>query len=541
VVAVASLAGAALVMSAIPSLASAGSIHPKLMSSAQVRKIARHSSNLGELSPAARQAKRQGYLVPNPAQYKRQKARATRRAEARQALSAPATTGPLAPSIISGKSWQGINENTHTPPDETSAVGTQKYIELVNAKFAIYNKTSNTPAATGSLNALVGRPSTDHVFDPQIIWDPTTNRFYYAADDVIDPSNNLIAFGFSKTASPAGASSFCHYFLNFGTVFADYPKLGDSRFFQLIGSNVFNSSGSFLGADLAAISKPPAGTSCPAIGNFHIDDNGPLKMTATNPAFTPVPANEIDTNGTGWVVARSGSLPATKLGLFKVTKNASGDPVIPVNAASLLTVPSYTAPPDAPQQGSVNPIDTNDSRNTQAVAANDPAHSGKLALWTQHTTQGGAGAQVRWYEINPVGNSLFQSGKATSGSLFEFNGAISPNRQVNGGTTGGGNSMVMNFNTSSSATKPAIKMVSKIGANGQSGQVAVKSSPGQLSGFDCSKVATTGHCRWGDYAAATPDPSTANRIWNVSQFAVGSGSGTSGFATSRTWNFVAKP
>jgi hypothetical protein len=84
-------------------------------------------------------------------------------------------------------------------------------------------------------------------------------------------------------------------------------------------------------------------------------------------------------------------------------------------------------------------------------------------------------------------------------------------------------------------------MVSKVGTGAQSGQVAVLNGTHPLSGFDCSKVATTGKCRWGDYAAATPDPSTANRIWNVSQYAVGSGSGITGPATSRTRNFIATP
>jgi len=124
-------------------------------------------------------------------------------------------------------------------------------------------------------------------------------------------------------------------------------------------------------------------------------------------------------------------------------------------------------------------------------------------------------------------------------SLFQFNGAISPNRQVNGTTKSGGDAMVLNFDSSSSSTFPAIKMVSKVGAGGQSGPVLVKNSPGPLSGFDCDAEAL--FCRWGDYAAATPDPSTANQIWQVSQFAVGSGSGTTGPATSRTQNFVATP
>jgi len=532
------LAIAAFLMAVVPSLASASNFHPKLISAAQVREISRHSSDPGQLNPAARQAKLRGYLPINEAQYNREKARAARRAKAQLALTAP-VGGPLAPSIVPGRSFQGINEPTHAPPDETGAVGTTRFIELVNSEFAIYNKTSNAPSSTGTLRSLVGAGSQDNVFDPQIIWDPTTNRFYYAADNVVNKAHNLISFGFSKTATPTGAASFCKYFLDFGTNFPDYPKLGDSQPFLIMGSNVFDSGGSFAGSDLAAISKPPAGQTCPPFNSLKFDDAFPLRMSATNRAFTPVPANEIDTNATGWSVSRSGNLPSTKLGLFKITKAANGNPVIPT-AATQMTVPSYTAPANTPQKGSVNRIDTNDSRPTQAVAAVDPGHGNKFALWTQQTTSGGAGAQVRWYEIDPAAHSLIQKGTVTSGSLFEFNGAISPNRRVNGATKQGGNAMLMNFNTSSASTFPSIKMVSKVGSGAQSGQAAVKTGT-TLSGFDCSRVSETGSCRWGDYASATPDPSTSNTIWNVSQFGAGSGSGTQGLATSRTQVFLAKP
>lgn len=485
---------------------------------------------------SARQALRYGYLVAHPKVYARQKARADRQAETRSALSSPAS-GVLAPSVIAGRSWQGINDVNSAPPDETSAVGTTRYIELVNSKFAIYNKTSNTPISTGSLASMMNGSSNANVFDVQIIWDPTTRRFYYAADDTVSAADNKIRFGFSTTASPSSAADWCKYHIDYGVPFPDFPKLGDSRDFAMIGVNVFANAttGGYLHSDLLAVSKPPAGTTCPAPSSF----TAAQKHLSTN-SFTPVPANEIDTNGTGWAVAVAGTTPATALRLFKVTRNSSGDPVIQGTPTNV-SVPSYNIPPNAPQTGSVNKIDTADGRNTQAVAAIDPGHGGKFALWTQHTVRGGAGAEVRWYEINPPTHSVIQSGKATSGSLFEFNGAISPNRQVNGSTKSGGSSMVMNFNTSSSATKPGIRMVSKVGSGAQSGQVAIKGSPGQISGFDCD--AKSNFCRWGDYAAATPDPSTANRIWNVSQFAVGSGSAASDSppATSRTWNFIAKP
>jgi hypothetical protein len=262
-------------------------------------------------------------------------------------------------------------------------------------------------------------------------------------------------------------------------------------------------------------------------------------MNASTQAFTPVAANEIDTKATGWAVARSRSLPATQLALFKVTRNATtGNPVIQ-STGTPVTVPSYNLPANAPQKGSINKIDTSDARQTQAVAAVDPAHSNKFAIWTQHTINVGGRAAVRWYEIDTAANALLQSGTASDASRFLFNGAISPNRQVNGATHVGGNAMVMNYDSSSSAAFPGIRMVSKFATGAQSSPVVVKNSPGPLSGFDCDLA--TQFCRWGDYAAATPDPSTANRIWQVSQFAVGSGSGTTGPATSRTWNFVATP
>ena len=526
----ASLAMAALAMGATPSLTSATPTFGKAMRASEIRKVSRQDPNSGTMDSVTRQAVKRGYLVRNQAAYRRAKARANRQAEARHALTSPVSPfgGPLAPSNL--RAWQGINDVASAPPDETAAVGTGRYIELVNSKFAIYNKAGNAPVGTGTLNSLSGAAPSDFVFDPQIIWDPTTKRFYYAMDNEVSASQHFVLWGWSKTATPASAADWCKYGISTGPNLADYPKLGDSQFFGIIGTNLFDSSEHYLGSNIQAFKKPGPGTSCPSPSTAN-------KRIPTS-AFTPVPANELDTNAIGWVVARGGTPTANKELLFKVTRSSTGNPVINATPTTV-TVASYTVPPNAPQQGSTNKIDTADGRNTQALAGVDPGHGSKFALWTQHTVKGGAGAEVRWYEIDPAAHSLLQNGKATSGSLFEFNGAIAPNRQVNGSTKSGGDAMVMNFNTSSSAAKPAIRMVSKVGGKLQSGQVVVKASTGQLSGFDCD--ATTHFCRWGDYAAVTPDPSTANRMWNVSQFAVGSGSGDSGLATSRTWNFIVKP
>jgi hypothetical protein len=257
-------------------------------------------------------------------------------------------------------------------------------------------------------------------------------------------------------------------------------------------------------------------------------------------AFTPVPANEIDTKGNGWIAAIPSDIPSKKISLFKVKKDDGKAKI--QKTATQLKVNQYGAPKNAPQQGNSVKIDTLDGRLTQAVAATDPAHNDKFAMWTQHTVSGGAGSKVRWYEIYPSDPKLIQDGTVSSNSKYTFNGAISPNRAVKGSDSGGGKKMLLNFNTSSSSSFPTIKMLSKKGNNDQSSQVKVKQSPGPIAGFDCSKGDP---CRWGDYASATPDPSSSSKIWNVSQWASGNKPPcTTALNCPATWRsliFVANP
>lgn len=217
----------------------------------------------GPLSEAQKLAMRQGYLVPDQATYEKKKARANRKAEkssnAKQQSFAESASG----ESISGKSdvtdllrsESGVGKSTPAkrtsssarkhkkratttpertsssvgtkkpvpvttsegafdpnaaPSDSTSAAGLDRYIELVNQKYRIYSPITNTtPIVEGTLSELAS--SAGSVFDPQVMWDPDTNRFYYAADLIFSSTDNRIAFGFSKTATPSSAADFCHY------------------------------------------------------------------------------------------------------------------------------------------------------------------------------------------------------------------------------------------------------------------------------------------------------------------------------------------
>jgi hypothetical protein len=508
--------------------------------------LAVHASRLVPAGVTQRAAGAVPLRVPNPAAYAAQKA-AANAAAARLAgrHSAMAGARVLAPTAV--RNWAGQRDTTAAPSDSTGAIGTTRYIELVNAKAAIYNRTSNTPTASGSLLQLTGCASStcvDNVFDPQVIWDPGTNRFYYATDDVVSSTQNFLAFGFSTSATPTlSASSWCRYNLSFGSTFPDYPKLGDTKDFMLIGSNNFSGT-SFTGSTISWVTKPPSGTTCPAPSTFKVGSSGTLKNANGAQAFTPVPGNQIDTSSTGYAVARPASIPsagATFLTVFKVTKSATGTAVIPATGASV-PVSAFKVPASAPQKGTSDLLDTLDTRNTQAVLATDPVHGGVTALWTQHAVFGGAGSQERWYEINPATHTLIQSGTITSASLFTFDGAVSSDRRVNGTSSMFGGAMVIGVVQSSATTLPADKVASKIGSGAISPLTTLATSTAADTGFDC--IQDNGTCRWGDYAAATPDPAapttgTAGQVWGSSMLGAPGGSASSSGWTTR--NFAIKP
>jgi hypothetical protein len=135
--------------------------------------------NPGPSSPAQKQALAQGYLVPNQEAYEQAKAEAAEKAEQLSAERAPADLYATTASQIF-RSWEGIRDPRTAPSDSTGAIGPTRYIELINVRYAIYDRTSNTPIDTGELNELAGEPPfpTGDVFDPQIIWDPTTRRVF---------------------------------------------------------------------------------------------------------------------------------------------------------------------------------------------------------------------------------------------------------------------------------------------------------------------------------------------------------------------------
>jgi hypothetical protein len=441
-------------------------------------------------------------------------------------------------------SFNGTFMSGGTPPDTTGAMGPDRYIETVNTQYGIYSR-SGSLLNGGSLSALTGISGGLFGYslsDPQMMWDAKTQRFYYSAVyyDFFFFDTGL-AVGFSKTATPTSASDFCQYAIQFNGELPDYPKLGDSSDFLLFGYNKFgNFASTYDGSEFATLNKPPAGSTCPAPSAFSVYSSGTLHNADGSLAATPVPANLVDdASGTGYVVANADltTTPSADFAsVYSVTTSgvdANGLPVPSVSGPTNVSVPSYSLPANATQNGSTYRLDTLDGRFEAAVAAVDPSRGGTLALWTAHAVFGGAGSEERWYELDPAAGTLLQSGTVSNPSLFVWNGAVSPDRANNGTTGAFGDSMAMSVSTSGSTAYPAMQLLWKNGANAQSALENLVQSSGASVDLSCSSTAP---CRWGDYSGASPDPAatgTVGKVWLGNQYNLAGGT-TSGTSW-RTW------
>jgi hypothetical protein len=355
--------------------------------------------------------------------------------------------------------------------------------------------------------------------------------------------------GFSKSSNPTSIpSSFCNYEFDFGyptNVFPDYPKLGQTKDFLLIGINYYPSLSNLhaTSQDVLWTSKPQGSgtiTTCPSQSTLKSGKFVGLKNQDGTQAFTPVPAIQTDPSHNGIIVASSDiECPdicgtGTLITVFALKPNPV-DPTVPKMALTgkSVTVQGFTSPPKAPQKGNSLTLDTLDGRLTHAVTAIDPRF-GKLTVWTSHTVAGGAGSEVRWYEIQPGSTPILkQSGSITSATLYVYNGGVSPDRACTLTACAFGDTMIAGFTTSNSTNFTSIQMVEKIGSGAQSAFVMVHAATVAENDFSCAPT-----CRWGDYSGATPDPAanqsgSHGEVWLTNEYAGGS--------KINTWNWEAIP
>jgi hypothetical protein len=452
------------------------------------------------------------YLTIDPDGLRAAKLRAAQALVPSTPAAGPQAVAPAGPpvEVVNAAGLSADDEGrTATPPDTTGAIGPLHYVEFVNSLVGVYDRTLLLVSQL-DLATFAGVPG-GNAFDPQILWDNAGNRWFYAADVGMD----TLAFGWSKTADPSDLmTGWCQFFADTGALFHDFPKLGKDNNFMLIGTNVF-SGPAFVTSGIWAISKPAAGdASCtPPNATLFGSPASPLLNADSTRAFTPVPANTTDSSATGYIVAahnvRDPGLH-TKVMAWHMVSSAGTPSLV---ADGDITVAAFADAPDVPQPGTTFLIDTFDARLTQAVGRADPDAGGAQAVWTQHTigTPSGRSA-VRWYEFLPGSLTVRQQGTVDHATDYIFNGAISP--------SSAGNDAAIFYNRASATLTPVIGAQSRttitpLGSM-DPGELMLATSVDADQDFSCNPPPGRS-CRWGDYAAATPDPTLMGTVWGTSQ------------------------
>jgi len=490
------------------------------------------------------------FRAPRPATLGR---RSSRSAEGTR-TAGPAPSAPAAgvfgatldqPGLSAAGELSLVSPPGVTPPDSTGAIGPTAYIEIVNSQIAIWSRADlTTMVASSGLDSFTGGTST---CDPQIRFDPQSGRWFYSALRCdMTPNQNQLYVGWSKTADPTtlGPSDWCTYTIPTtpSTSLDDYDKLGIDGGHVIIGANLFTASSlQFQTAQILVAAKPPAGTitSCGPAPVFTVfgSPSSPLRTSIGNLAFTPEPATVSDgTWAAGYVVAADFDDPqdvsGSHLMLWRV---GDSGPHPSLTAAGDVPVSPFSAPARGVAQPSGgDPIDPLDGRLTQAVMSLDPNVSGATeAIWTQHTVDDGSGGtEVRWYEVVPSTLGEHAHGTVTSPAGFAFNGAIAP-------TLSGG--AVIDFNTGGSSQKVDVEAQAMTSSAGTMTPLAspLATSSAIDTDFSCPSSAGAPPCRWGDYAAATPDPNCSEVAWGSSQ--LNDTPTGPAYAQWHAWNFAVTP
>jgi photosystem II stability/assembly factor-like uncharacterized protein len=426
-------------------------------------------------------------------------------------------------------SQMGIDKGP-TPPDTQGAIGLDQYMEMVRNLVAVYSRQDLTKVA-GPMDLAAFLNVGPGATDPQLQWDDQGSRWLYAAlVEPPSPSTHRIAYGWSKTSDASDLNNgWCKYSYDTGGR-ADFPKLGHSEDYLVVAMNTSDTTNRVI-----AIEKPsPGDASCPASPNvFPPWDNLALANGTVAKSIVAVNRTDSYTRPDPFAILLAQDFTTHwQIRMWEVKRTLFGPDLFVVGDVPVNQWPSPD-PPDVPQPpacrpGSTSPCAPINPKNgaaatalTQAVSHLDPDLQAE-AVWTQHTVASSdlQRAVVRWYEIGlSTGIPLRQQGELSDPIGGVFNAAISPSIA--------GNDAMIVYNRGDQSTFAMIAARTRSGSTplGQMEPTEIvlasaiwpveETAAVDVGQRNCVDVA----CRWGDYAAATPDPLALGVVWGSSQYA----------------------
>jgi len=429
---------------------------------------------------------------------------------------ASAGPGRLSPPGISA-SFAGLssadNPYAVVPPDPQLAVGPSHIIEMVNVTGAVYNK-SGVLLSAFSLASLFNTPSGYPNFDPKVIYDAASGRFFAAYVSLCDNVSGLcvndegrLHFAVSTTSNPLDAWNTYSTFL--ANDFQDYPGIGVTDDKVTISYNRFDIDGppgvispgcngttGYCGVQTLVIQKSDLLTGSPSPATF---------LTAPNTThFTVRPAHSLGAVTTQYM----GSGSTSTFHIWQVTGTPTAANVV-VSDVAHPGIGTLLSAPDAQQAGTSELISTNDSRILEAVWRNDRMWVSATAACNpvgDSTTR----SCVKLIEVNTSTNAVVQDFLFGGVGLYFYFPAIRADAS--------GNVHVV-YTRSSASEFAQVRVAGRLNTdtpNTMSGDFLLK--VGEIV-YTQDPALDTSPYRWGDYMGAALDPADPSVVWVLGEYA----------------------
>ena len=286
------------------------------------------------------------------------------------------------------------------------AVGPTHVVEILNGRYAVYRKSDGVRVQTSTLNQFwtgAGQTPTGSSFDPRILYDAASQRWFAASVDNARAANNFLV-AVSKTSDPtAGWDAFKVDSDATNANWADFPTLGIDASGVTVSATMFPIGSSTLpsATDVLVLPKADLLAGTPTIAQHTLFENAQV-------GFQAQPVVNLDGGG---LPEKLYSGTIAPLGLVFVN-TLTGPVTAPTLSAPVTTpVPGIATPPTADQPGAKPNLDAGDSR----FGSNVVLQGG--SLWAVHSVDVGGRAAVRWLRFDPGTNILLESGLIDDPSL----------------------------------------------------------------------------------------------------------------------------
>jgi hypothetical protein len=425
------------------------------------------------------------------------------------------------------KNFDGVGNSCNCfPPDTNGDVGPTHYMQWVNMRYAIWNKTTGAqvvaPTDGNALFAGHEYCGTLNDGDPVVLYDQFSGR--WVAGQLALPNEPLGPFyecvAVSTSNNPTG--TWCSYeFKVHATKMNDYPKLGvwPAQNAYMMTANQFDESAGYAGVGLYAFERTKMiASGCPVARMVYqdmesIDPYLPFILPADADGPTPPPAGAPATL-IGMNFDGSG-LPQDQLQLWNVKVDWSGTPSMSVSHDIDLQAAAYdTNLCDNNGQNCIEQPGTTARLQTFADRIMHRAQYRNFGGWetivTSHTVDaGGDRAAPRWYHIERIGSgnwSIHDQGTyaPSSDTLSRWMPSAAMDRSGD---------IAIGYSAANSATFPGVRYAGRLASD----------APGELAQGEATLIAGTGsetdaRGRWGDYSNMAVDPVDDCTFWYTQEY-----------------------